>query len=406
MMPRKRVVFLMSDTGGGHRSTAGAIRDAMALRYPGDYEFALVDVYRRYTPFPFRYMPEIYPRWVNWAKHTWGWAYEVANARYRAGSIMAVFKRLWRDGMRRLIAEHPCDVIVSVHTLFSRPVIHALKQAQEERPLVVSVVTDLVSTHAFAYDRDVDRCLVATQAAYDRGRIFGLTPEQLRITGLPVHPSFVQDVPGKATARQQLGWDDRLPAVLLTGGADGMGPVYRIARAINARRLPVQLIIIAGRNAALQRRLTALQWNQPTRIYPFVIDMPVVMAAADILVTKAGPSTICEACIAGLPMILSGAVPGQENGNVQYVVENGAGEYAPGVVPVAHTVADWVAAGPGALAKRSARARALGQPDAVWTIADEIHQQAQRGPVPALQSRRLSRQVPRLRHTPEDGWVL
>ena len=62
----QRVVFLMSDTGGGHRAAADAIRAALDLRYPEQYAVELVDVYRRYTPFPFKYLPEIYPRWVNY----------------------------------------------------------------------------------------------------------------------------------------------------------------------------------------------------------------------------------------------------------------------------------------------------------------------------------------------------
>src|SRR5690606_34969262 len=185
----------------------------------------------------------------------------------------------------------------------------------------------------------------------------------------------------KPAAREKLGWEADKPAVLLVGGGDGMGPVYHIAREMNRRGLDIQLHIIAGRNRLLQRRLEALDWNQPTRVYPFVVNMPELMAAADILVTKAGPATICEACIAGLPIVLSGAVPGQEDGNVTYVVENGAGVYAPGPVRVADTLAAWVAEGPAALAERAANAKALGRPNAAAEIAEEIHVQAQRAPI-------------------------
>lgn len=405
-MPCKRIIFLMSDTGGGHRAAAGALRAAMETRYAGQYAYELIDVYRRYTPFPFTYMPEVYPRWVNWARYTWGLCFHLADAPYRAGLVMAVLKRLWAKGLRRLIAEHPGDVMVSVHSLFSRPVMHALQRSRLPRPRFVSVVTDLVSAHAFSYEPAVDRCLVPTQAAYDRGQAFGLRPEQLRITGLPVHPAFVENLPDKAAARHELGWDARLPVVLLSAGADGMGPVWRIAQALNARRLPVQLAIIAGRNRSLQRRLTGVNWHQPTVIYPFVSNMPVLMAAADILVTKAGPATISEACVAGLPMVLSGAVPGQEAGNIGYVIEHGAGVYAPGAAQVADAVADWLAEGSDRLAARGAQARALARPQAVWEIAEEIHLQAQKTPVHTSVRSRRARRQPGLCHAPEDGWVL
>ncbi|NDJ77400.1 MAG: hypothetical protein GYB65_14200, partial [Chloroflexi bacterium] len=82
-MLRKRVVFLMSDTGGGHRSVANAIRTALDARYPDTFTCELVDVYRRYTPFPYNHLPEIYPRWVNWAGASWGLTFWSANARHR-----------------------------------------------------------------------------------------------------------------------------------------------------------------------------------------------------------------------------------------------------------------------------------------------------------------------------------
>jgi len=405
-MKRKRIVFLMSDTGAGHRSAANAIRAAMERRYAGEYVFELVDVYRRYTPFPFKYLPEIYPRWVNWAQHSWGISYHLANATIRSQVAMAIIGRLWASGLRRMLDEHPADVMVCVHALFSRPTMRLLKQMRGRRPPFVTVVTDLVTTHAFWYDPGVDRCLVPTLAAYRRGLSFGLAPAQLRVTGLPVHPRFLDGLQAKDTARRDLGLHATLPIVLLVGGGDGMGPVHRIACELNARRLPMQLVIVAGRNKTLQHRLRAMRWNQPTRVFPFVHTMPELMAAADILVTKAGPSTICEACAAGLPLILSGAVPGQEDGNVAYVLQHQAGVYAPGAQAVADVVAQWLAAGLDYLKKRAAHVRRLGRPGAVWAIAEEIHAQAQQG----VACRRLdslsSQRSPFLRPAPEDGWLL
>ncbi len=405
-MARKRVVFLMSDTGAGHRAAADAIRAAMEARYPGLYAFELVDVYRRYTPFPFTRLPEIYPRWVDYAPLTWELVYHAANAPYRGRLAMAVINRLWRGGTRRMVVEHSADVVVSVHALFSRPIMHAFNQTRVDRPPFVTVITDLVTTHAFWYERDVDRCLVPTQAAYDRGRAFGLSPDQLRVTGLPVHPQFVDGLLPKDEARRRLNLHPTLPAILVAGGGDGMGPVYDITRELNRRQLAMQLVVIAGRNRVLRRRLEAVRWNQPTLIYPFVNNMPELMAAADILVTKAGPTTICEACLAGLPIVLSGAVPGQEDGNVTFVVQSQAGAYAPGAQQVADTVAQWLAAGSGALSRRAAQARRLASPGAVWEIADEIHAQVQRGPLPTRLHANGNGHHPRLYQTPEDGWVI
>lgn len=405
-MQRKRVLFLMSDTGAGHRAVAEAIRAALDARYPGTYAYELVDVYRRYTPSPFCYLPELYPLWVRYARTLWGCCYRASNARRRSDLVMAALRRWWRDGLRRLVLEHPADVVVSVHALFSRPVLWAWQQVSPVRPPFVTVITDLVTTHAFWYEPQVERCLVPTVAAYERGLMFGLRPDQLRLTGMPVHPEFAPERLDRAAARARLLLHPALPAVVLAGGGDGMGPVFAIARELNRRRLPLQLIVVAGRNASLQRQLEALRWNQPTVIYPFVNNMPELLAAADILVTKAGPTTVSEACSAGVPLLLSGAVPGQEDGNVTYIVDHGAGAYAPGARQVADTVAAWLAEGPAGLAQRAANARRLAHPDAVWQVAEEIDQQAQRGPVHSARWQPTRAHTPMLAASPEDGWLL
>ncbi len=377
----KRVLFLFSDTGGGHRAAAEAIRDALVLRRSGEVRVEMVDVFRHYSPFPFKYMPEMYPWVINRSKSSWGMGYRLTNTEQSAKLLSRGMYVSIEKGLRRMFHEHPSDVVVSVHSVLTRPSMEALMHF-EKRPPFITVVTDLVSTHMFWYDRRVDRCLVPTRAAFEYGLEGGLRPDQMRVTGLPVHPLFAQQLKDKLSARQELGWDAQLPTILMVGGGEGMGPIYRTARMLNEQHLKCQLVIIAGRNELLREQLEADSWNQPTHIYPFVKNMPVLMAGADILLTKAGPATISEACIAGLPLILYDAIPGQETGNVEFVVKNGAGVFAPTSEEVLTTVKRWLAEGSEGLKRRSENARRLGRPNAVWDIADEVWNYAQKPAIP------------------------
>jgi 1,2-diacylglycerol 3-beta-galactosyltransferase len=121
-----------------------------------------------------------------------------------------------------------------------------------------------------------------------------------------------------------------------------MGPLEQVARAIDRARLPAALMIIAGRNALLRERLESRSWSLPARVYGFVREMPDFMQAADVLITKAGPGTITEALNTGLPMILYSRLPGQEEGNVDYVTENGAGVWAPEPEAVVAVLQNWI----------------------------------------------------------------
>src|SRR5450432_280184 len=373
----RRVLILMSDTGGGHRAAAEAIREALVRRHGDAVTVEMVDVFKSYSPIPFKYFPELYPWAIKNGKLVWRVSYAMSNRKARVRLINSSIGRAIHRGLRRmLLREHQADVIVCVHPLFPSAAMSVLR-TQPTRPPFLTVVTDLVSTHAFWYDRSVERILVPTQPAYDYGIRLGLPPEKMRVTGLPVNPRFADELVTKAEARQRLGWDPNLPTILLIGGGQGMGPLFRIARRLNRLGAHCQLVIVAGRNESLRERLEAQAWNQTTHIFGFVTNMPELMAASDLLITKAGPATISEACIAGLPMILSDAIPGQEDGNVTYITSHEAGLYAPGAAKVAKAVNEWLSQGPDFLRERAQKAHELARPDAVWEIADEIWQYAQ-----------------------------
>jgi 1,2-diacylglycerol 3-beta-galactosyltransferase len=147
-----------------------------------------------------------------------------------------------------------------------------------------------------------------------------------------------------------------------------MGPLAETAVAIDAARLPLQLVIVTGRNQTLQQQMENYPWQIPARVYGFTRQMPDFMRAADVLITKAGPGTISEAFIAGLPIILYSKMPGQEDGNVAYVVDEGAGVWAPRPEKVVETLRGWLA-DPAARQAVAANALRLARPDAARRIA-------------------------------------
>src|SRR5260370_2699470 len=117
---------------------------------------------------------------------------------------------------------------------------------------------------------------------------------------------------------------------MIVGGWYGSGGLPSADHTISQARLPVQLLIITGRNKRLYVHLqrTRSHLRVPAKVYGFVQNMPELMHAADVIITKAGPGTICEALACNLPIILSGDGPGQEDGNVDFVVTNGVGVIA------------------------------------------------------------------------------
>jgi len=187
-----------------------------------------------------------------------------------------------------------------------------------------------------------------------------LAANRLQVSGLPVHPNFRGGLRARAEARALLGWPARGRTVLLMAGGDRLA----IARALNQLPTAFHLALLTGHDQQLRQRLRALDWQHPVHIYPFVEDIPLLMSAADVLVSKAGPSTLSEAFMVGLPIVLSGYLRGQEWGNLALLVDAGAGEHAPRPAQVATVLSRWLQADGAALAVFSRNAALLARPDA------------------------------------------
>lgn len=360
----------MSDTGGGHRAAAEAIQAGLYQKYADQVEVTVLDVLRE-CRFPVKHFPELYPLIINHTKTAWSLAYRISNTQRSVEAIARTMYAINAARLQEITEEYQADVVVCVHLLLVRPMLRAWSK-QAKRPPFITVVTDLVSTHNFWYDKRADITLVPTKAAFGRGAKWGIPPEKMTVTGLPVHPNFLKKLSDTSSARSKLNWQQDTPTVLLVAGGDGMGPLLETAESIDQLDHDIQLAIVAGRNSSLKEKLDQVPWRHTTHVYGFVDNMPELMDASDVIVTKAGPGTLTEAAIAGLPMILMDAIPGQEDGNVQYVLEHNAGAWAPSPKQATEVLNTWLLEGPERLKERSVAVKQLADPEAVWRIADIV----------------------------------
>ncbi len=369
---QQRILILMSDTGGGHRASAQALKAAFDELYPDRFQIEIIDLISNYLIWPINQIPKLYPFLSNDAPWMW-------QALYRSsswGNLLAVVgSRLSVPGVRRAFAKYQPDLIISVHPLLQTVSLWAL-QGMARRTPFVTVVTDLSTGHPLWFNRDVDACYVASDYSRNLALQAGLQPQQIYLYGLAIRPAFSRPAPPKDELRRLLQMDGTLPAVLLIGGGEGVGPVEQIAaqlaKTLGGRTPLGQMVVICGRNRELEQRLAAQRWPLPVVVKGFVDNMPDWMAACDCVVTKAGPGTIAEALISGLPILLSGYIPGQEEGNIPYVVENGVGAYERDPAALAAIVARWFGPQRDRLAAMSAKARSMGHPQATFDIVKSI----------------------------------
>ena len=336
---QRTILFLIADTGAGHRSAANAIRNAIALISqqeqeawrvkqqksveeqggegrdadavssvaPPTYRIEIVNVFEEYSRFPLREAVKLYGPAIRYNPQLYGRVFHLSNEGRRVAAMKTVATPLIHNGLVQLITSVQPDVIVSIHAMLNHVTIEALRDLHLNIPFI-TVVTDLISVHYAWYAPGADCYIVPTEHAKQLYLERNLEPERVRVIGMPIDPKFTRPTESKEDLRRKFGLAQDIPVVLLVGGGEGSGGLQDAVRAISRARLPVQMLIITGRNkrlyAHLQRTRSSL--HVPAKVFGFVQNMPEMMRAADVIVTKAGPGTIAEALACDLPIILSG----------------------------------------------------------------------------------------------------
>jgi 1,2-diacylglycerol 3-beta-galactosyltransferase len=404
-----RVQILMSDTGGGHRASANALRDALHILVqqqqqeapfksrrsssssssnsttPGatgsrtaaattgkiaSIDVDIVDIYTDYASiWPFNDYVQVYK---TLAANPWMWSMvyyfgaspvgQWLNERLLEWTCTSGFRQCLartssssKDNVAATNTDPACwppqrraDLVISVHPLTQALPLKLLAEldysdnnkAGHKTPFC-TVVTDLGSAHPTWFHPNVDVCFVPSKALHRAAEQQGLSPVQIRQYGLPIRQGFwassnnddgtttdSSSAPFKSELRQQLGLQNDSPVVLVVGGGDGMGGLVEIAKQLGqalqqqpsgsvdmaaatttTRATTSQMVVICGKNQRAKLELeawnAAMGWSdEQVLVQGFVNNMDEWMKASDVLVTKAGPGTIAEASICGLPCMM------------------------------------------------------------------------------------------------------
>jgi 1,2-diacylglycerol 3-beta-galactosyltransferase len=365
-----RVSILMTGAGGGHIASAKSLEEAFERRA----RVTLVNVLDEHVPFPFDRLSALYAPLVAVAPDLYRLAYDIVQTPVGLKMLEnGAYALLWKKMAQAIIGTRP-DLVISVHGLLNEVPLRAIRQAGCAAPFV-SVVVDGGVPPVTWFTKRADLCCVPDEGIRNMAIDAGMSPERVIVTGLPIRRAFAEARGLTETeARQALGVAPDLPLVLVMGGGAGMGRVGSMTAAV-AKRLAgsgvrAQIAVIAGNNDRLRARLTRVDWPVPVTVLGFTQDVALWMAAADVLLTKAGSGAIAEAACIGVATLLTGFVPGQEEGNIAWARESGAAVFEPRPKRAAALVERWLGPDRGELEDLAARMRAVGRPEASRAIAD------------------------------------
>jgi len=374
------LLFLVADTGGGHRASAEAVARRLAVAHPGQFATHVLDPFTQAAPRVVGRVVGLYSPITRYTPWLWGAMYHATNSRAAVAALRGSALRLVEPGLREVIAALRPVMVVSFHPLLNHVAWRALRSLPEPRIPLATVITDLVDVHASWTCAEVDAVVTSSPGGLDRARRAGVPAERCHDLGLPVDDAFVSPAPAgvaRRSLRARLGLDAERFTVLLSGGGEGTGGLPRRALALLDGVEGVDVVVICGRNARAAAALEALREASPyyaarLRVLGFVDNMPEWMRACDLLVTKAGPGAIAEALCSRVPLLLTSHLPGQERGNVDFVVDTGAGRYAPRLADMVDAVRELSRPGSASLAAMREALRHAARPQATAQIADLI----------------------------------
>jgi processive 1,2-diacylglycerol beta-glucosyltransferase len=274
-----------------------------------------------------------------------------------------------KDSLIKLLYELKPGLIISVHPLFNGSVLNILEERNLKIPFL-AVIPDLVSITPLWADSRADYTICPTIEAKNRCIEFGLPEHKLKVTGFPVRGKFrlMQENPD----RRLLGTSGGEISFLIMSGGEGSGNMNKIARTL-LDNFNCKVQIITGRNALLKKKLenTLLdRYSDKVSVYGFVDNIQDLLAASDILLARGSPNVMMEAVMCNVPLIITGALPGQEEGNPAFVLKHNLGVVCTGIKDLKKTVSSLMENNMEKLEQIRISQRLYRNPDASHNIAE------------------------------------
>ncbi len=372
-MAPKKILLLSVSAGAGHMRAAEAIRayanlpefNTAAIRIDATH-FDVMD----FVPSGFRKLyTDFYIKLVNKAPALWGYLYRLSNeAEADSGmeKLRRGLERLNTKALRKEITAFKPDAIICTHFLPAEILSRMIRKGDLDCPVWVQV-TDFDLHRMWVHERMRGYFAANDEVAF-RMRAMGVAAEAIRVTGIPIMPAFAQKLDRKVCANE-FGLDPAKTTFLLMGGGAGLGSLDSVAARLLRLVGDFQLIVLAGKNADALAKLQTLASSHPTRLVAqgFTNHVERLMACADLIITKPGGLTTSECLAMGLPIIVNAPIPGQEERNADFLLEQGVALKACDEEALEYRIS-FLLDNPAKLADMCAKAKTIGRPFAARDV--------------------------------------
>ena len=318
----KKILILTAGFGEGHNSAARGLRDGIRRVAPEAAQVQLHDLFAEAYGLGNDWARVLYMGMISRTPRVWRAIYNWLDRQEKFAPDYRIFVAL-KNRFARLLTEFQPDVVVSVYPAYPHILDDLLGQNGISQPKRVIVITDSISVNAIWYRCCSDYFLLPNEQSAAVLLQAGIEPEKIKIFGFPVHPIFAQ--PSEVRLPPSNGTGQRVLYIINAANSAAPQLVRRLAG------LPqIQLTVTVGRDAGLKISVEKIRRTvtQEFETVEWSDELPRLLRANHLVISKAGGATVQEAMAAGCPMIINHIIPGQEEGNARFIVEAKSGVVA------------------------------------------------------------------------------
>ncbi|OGX23584.1 MAG: hypothetical protein A3J51_01290 [Omnitrophica WOR_2 bacterium RIFCSPHIGHO2_02_FULL_45_21] len=321
-MPNLKVLLLyISEVSGHHRATL-AIENALKILNP-EVEVLNLNAFNYTNPLSEKIINRLYLGVIKRTPGIWDYLYDNPSIVRRTHKIKELIHKHNSPKLKKLFDEFRPDAVVCSQA-FPCGMVADFKKTYISRLPLIGVLTDYAPHSYWLYDT-IDYFIVPSEDVLDRFIQKGVPAEKIKVYGIPIDPKFTLKH-NKQELAEEFALNIDKPIILAMGGGQGLGPLVKIVSAFRKMRLDSQLVVVAGSNKKLYRRLKRKIRSSRKKICLFglIANIDELMEISTLIITKAGGLTTAEAVAKGLPMVIVKPLPGQEEINTTYFLSRGA----------------------------------------------------------------------------------
>jgi processive 1,2-diacylglycerol beta-glucosyltransferase len=365
---KQKIAILSVSAGAGHVRAAQALQAAAEKYYPG-VETVHIDLMELVPKLFKTIYADTYIKVVERHPAFWGYLYDKSDHEKVDSALSRLriaIERLNTQKLKKVLADINPDHVICTHFLPAQLLSGKIARGSFDRPVWVQV-TDF-DVHALWIHPRINGYFAAHEEVAWRMVERGIPADTVRVTGIPIMPVFGEKY-DRATCAAEFGLDPAKTTLLMMSGGAGVGGIETLAERLLRLEEDFQLVALAGKNEKLLADLKTIAAQHPGRLFPmgFTRVIERVMAASDLAITKPGGLTTSECLAMGLPMIVVSPIPGQEERNADFLLENGAAMKACDGGALAWRV-DRLLREPERVAAMRTNALNLGRPDAARDV--------------------------------------